>query len=367
VGYGPSAGGTLTSGGTEATFAALLAARSRAVPDVWTNGIGERPPVVVCGEHAHYAVSRAVGEMGLGLRAAVAVPSRDYRLHPGALADRLDELALAGTRVMAVVATAGSTAVGAFDDLAAIGELCESRDVWLHVDGAHGASALLSGAHRHRVAGLARARSIAWDPHKMMLLPLSAGMILMREERELEAAFAQAAPYLFHAPSDPEEFDGAPPRVWDQGVRSFQCSRRADALKLWVALQRYGADGLAALYDRLCDTTRALYDDLRARDEFVTLHEPDANILCFRFVGDGTLDADALNAVNHELRERYNRSGAGWITATTLAGQRVLRVTVMNPRTTPAHTARLLDGIATEGRAIVSSLPGHTGRGVTVR
>jgi L-2,4-diaminobutyrate decarboxylase len=201
----------------------------------------------------------------------------------------------------------------------------------------------------------------------MMLLPLSAGMILMREERELEGAFAQAAPYLFHARNDPEEFDGAPPRVWDQGVRSFQCSRRADALKLWVALQRYGADGLGLLYDRLCDTTRVLYDDLCARDEFLPLHEPDANILCFRFVGDGTLHADALNAINHELRERYNRSGAGWITATNLAGQRVLRVTIMNPRTTAEHTARLLDGMAIEGRAIVAALRGHTGRGASVR
>jgi L-2,4-diaminobutyrate decarboxylase len=76
---------------------------------------------------------------------------------------------------------------------------------------------------------------------------------------------------------------------------------------------------------------------------------------------------DALDAVNHELRERYNRSGAGWITATNLAGRRVLRVTIMNPRTTAAHTARLLDGIAAEGRAIVAALRGHAERGATVR
>jgi L-2,4-diaminobutyrate decarboxylase len=346
VGFGAEAGGTLTSGGTEATFAALLAARSRALPDVWENGVGERAPAVLCGEHAHYAVTRAVGELGLGMRSVVAIPSRGYRMDVELLAARLAALAESRTPVMAVVATAGSTATGSFDDLEAIGRLCDAHGVWLHVDGAHGASALLSPAHRHRVRGIERARSIAWDPHKVMLLPLSAGVVLVRDEGELEAAFAQRAPYLFHARGDAE-------RVWDQGVRSFQCSRRADALKLWVALQRYGADGIGALYDHLCATARALHAAVGARPEFEALHEPECNILCFRYVGDGTLDEPELDALNRELRERYNRSGAGWITATTLGGRRVLRVTVMNPRTRPEHVERLLGGLAEVGRALL--------------
>ena len=95
VGWDEQAGGTMTSGGTEATFAALLAARSRAVPDVWTNGLGANPPVVVCGEHTHYAVSRAAGEMGLGLARVVVVPSRDLRMDIDALRDRLGEFGIA--------------------------------------------------------------------------------------------------------------------------------------------------------------------------------------------------------------------------------------------------------------------------------
>lgn len=342
VGWDERSGGTLTSGGTEATFAALLAARSAAVPDVWTNGVGARPPAVVCGEHAHYAVSRAVGEMGLGLRSLHLVPSRDWRMDVAQLEATLDALAAEGTPVMAVVATAGSTATGSFDDLDAIGRICERRGLWLHVDGAHGASALLSGTHRDKLRGIERARSVAWDPHKMMLLPLSAGMVLVRDERDLELAFAQQAPYLFHR--------GADDRVWDQGVRSFLCSRRADVLKLWVALQRYGRAGIGALYDRLCETTRALHEEIGRRSDFVALHEPESNILCFRWVGDGSLGDTELDALNRGLRERYNRSGAGWITATDLGGRRVLRVTIMNPRTTRAHVVRLLDGLAAEAR-----------------
>lgn len=339
VGFGADAGGTMTSGGTEATLTALLAARSAAIPDVWTNGVGAEPPVVVCGEHTHYSVARAVGIMGLGMQSAVAVPSRDWRIDTEALGRTLGDLTSSGRRVMAVVATAGSTATGSFDDLDAIAALCDAGDVWLHVDGAHGASALLSERHRARVRGLARARSLAWDPHKMMLLPLSAGVVLVRDERDLESAFAQRAPYLFHGS------EGA--RVWDQGIRSLQCSRRADVLKLWVALQRYGARGIGALYDRLCAVTRELHDLLAARSDFEVMHTPECNILCFRWVGDRSRSDDALDTLNRDLRERYNRSGAGWITATNLGGRRVLRTTIMNPRTTKAEVRDIVEGLAT--------------------
>jgi L-2,4-diaminobutyrate decarboxylase len=213
----------------------------------------------------------------------------------------------------------------------------------LHIDGAHGATAVLSERHRHRVKGIERARSIAWDPHKMMLLPLPAGMLLVRDENDLQSAFEQRAPYLFP--------DGAPAtRVRDQGVRSFQCSRRADVLKLWVVLHRLGRKGIAALHDHLCDLAVQVRDELLRHPEFVVLHEPESNILCFRYVGDRTLDDDALDVINREIRERYNRSGAGWITATVLDGRRVLRVTMMNPRSTAAHIRELARGLMSVAR-----------------
>src|SRR6185312_8048143 len=132
IGWDGASGGTLTSGGTEATFTALLAARAAAMPNAWERGVGlggAPLPVVLCGEHAHYAVTRAVAQLGLGLERAIAIPSRDWRMDPDALAARLDALAAQSTPVMAVVATAGSTATGSFDDLETIGALCEARGV----------------------------------------------------------------------------------------------------------------------------------------------------------------------------------------------------------------------------------------------
>ncbi len=338
VGFQAGSGGTLTSGGTEATFTALLAARAAALPDSWIHGISEPRPVVLCGEHTHYAVTRAVAELGLGMRSAIVIPSADYRMDVGALEREVQRLRERAIPIMAVVATAGHTATGSFDDLSAIGALCESQGMWLHVDGAHGATAVLSERHRHRVRGIEQARSIAWDPHKMMLLPLPAGMLLVRSERDLQAAFAQRAPYLFRDGEDAT-------RVRDQGVRSFQCSRRADVLKLWVVLQRLGRRGIAALHDHLCELAVQVREELGRHSEFEVLHAPDSNILCFRYVGDSRADDETLDAINREIRERYNKSGAGWITATLLDGRRVLRVTMMNPRSTAAHIRALVENL----------------------
>jgi L-2,4-diaminobutyrate decarboxylase len=347
AGFGQGSGGTLTSGGTEATFTGLLAARGVAIPNAWTNGVGSDPPVLLCGEHAHYAVTRAGAELGLGMRNVLPVRSRDFRMDTDALRGALNEMGRVGKRVMAVVATAGSTATGSFDNLEEIAQLCDEHGVWLHVDAAHGASALLSERHRDRLRGLSRARSLAWDPHKMMLLPSQAGMLLVRDERDLDAAFSQRAPYLFHGASgDSGE------RVWDQGTRNFMCSRRADVFKVWVALQRYGAAALGAMYDYFCDLARVAYEEVEERGDFESLHEPECNILCFRYVGDGSRDAEALDVLNRDLRERYNLSGEGWITGTNLDGRRVLRMTLMNPRTTPADVRDVLDGRAKIGRTM---------------
>ncbi len=337
AGLGANAGGTFTSGGTEATTTALLAARNARFPDAWVQGSSE-PAAIVCGADAHYAIARAAGILGIGTANLVTVPSRAHRMDADALPAVLDDLGARGIPIIAVVATAGSTPTGSFDDLDAIADACDARGLWLHVDGAHGASALLSATHQARLRGIHRARSIAWDPHKMLLMPLSSGMLIVRDVRDLDAAFAQRAPYLFN--------DDAADPLRDHGRRSFMCSRRADVLKLWVALHRYGRAGLGALYDHVCETTHALWREIEAHPHFEARHEPECNILCFRFIGDGRLDAAGLDRLNADLRERYNLSGHGWITTTVLEGRRVLRVTIMNPRTTAEHTRSMLARIA---------------------
>ena len=92
AGYGAGAGGTLTSGGTEANFTAMLAARNSAVPGASEDGVGADPPFVVYGEHAHYAVTRAIGQLGMGRRRGIPIPSRDFRMDINLLTAALDRL-----------------------------------------------------------------------------------------------------------------------------------------------------------------------------------------------------------------------------------------------------------------------------------
>jgi L-2,4-diaminobutyrate decarboxylase len=330
AGYPAEALGTAVSGGSAANLTGLMAARAR-----WNAEHGEtsKRPLVLCSADAHYSVARAASIMGIPIGDVVKIATdAEHRLDVAALADALDAIAARDDAgVLAIVATAGSTATGAFDSLRAIAELRDRHRTWLHVDAAHGASVLLSDRLRHLVDGLERADSFAWDPHKMLWMPLSFGVILVRDGMWLRRAFEADAPYLFNAERASDNL----------AEMTIQCSRRADAVKLWITLQTAGSAAIGAALDHVTAVTRHLYDCVRGADDFVALHEPHFNIFCFRHRSD-----DATNA---RMREELLRSGDAWITTTLLKGERVLRVTIINPATSPADVERMLASL----RAIV--------------
>ncbi len=359
IGFPAGGDGTLVSGGSAANLTGLLAAREAAFPGSWAGGspaAGDLRPVVLVSPHAHYSIERALGVMGLPASAAMVAPALGGKLDAAALPAAIREARAGGAHPFALVATAGSTATGQFDDLTAIADVAAVERIWLHVDGAHGASLLASSTLRNRLAGIERADSVAWDPHKMMFIPISAGAILFRDHRHLDAAFQQSAPYLFHL--RPGES-----RSHDIGRRTLQCSKRFDALKIWVCLQHHGLDHFAALQERTVDNTLHLHRLLSDAGDFEPMHEPECNILCFRHLpewldGQGEAAADDLQA---RLRERYNASGRGWITATSLDERRVLRVTMMNPNTESRHVEALLTGLREEAKAMREEV-GSSGR-----
>ncbi|HEX7051586.1 MAG TPA: pyridoxal-dependent decarboxylase [Longimicrobiales bacterium] len=343
AGFGAGAGGSFVSGGSAGNLTALLAARATRFPDAWRRG---NPPglALLTGQQAHYSIARAAGILGLGADAVVAVPTTPAgATDPRAVAEALDALAAEGRPVLAVAATAGSTPTGAYDDLPALADICQTHGVWLHVDGAHGASALISTRERHRMRGVERADSLAWDPHKMMFQPLSSAVVLVRDRRTLQRAFQQDAPYLFHGQEDAD----APV---DPGAWTLQCSRRADALRLWIALEYYGTDALAALLEHTVDLARALHERLETAPDFEALHAPESNIVCFRYRPAGVPESE-LDALQDRVRARYIAEGRGWIAATTLDGRRVLRVTLINPRTEARHLDAMIAGVREVGVA----------------
>src|SRR3954449_11532687 len=313
AGYPGESLGTAVSGGSAANLTGLLAARAR-----WRARGGSDDPVILAGADTHYSVARAASIMGI--ERVIKIETGDaHRMSIDALARNL------GPNVLAIVATSGSTATGAFDDLEKIRDL--APDTWLHVDAAHGASVLLSDRLKHLVRGLDRADSFSWDPHKMLWMPLSLGAILVRDGQWLRRAFEADAPYLFHAE---RELDNI-------GAVTIQCSKRADAIKLWLTLKLFGTAPFTAALEKVTGITRYLYDCIVESGDFEAMHEPDFNIFCFRYRG--------TDEQNLELRERLIRSGESWITSTVLRGRRVLRVTMINPRTEREHVDAMLESL----------------------
>lgn len=326
AGYPENAEGTAVSGGSAANLTGLMAARARFQSDSATM---TKRPVVITSADAHYSIARAAAIMGIPAADVLRVATDDrHRMDVDALEEVLASVEERDdAAVLAIVATSGSTATGAFDPLDEIALLRDRFRTWLHVDAAHGASVLLSDRLAPLVRGLERVDSFSWDPHKMLFMPLSLGTILVRDGIWLRRAFEADAPYLFNARAGE-----------NLGEMTIQCSKRADAIKLWLLLKSRGAAPFVETMERVTDVTRYLYDRLRDSDDFEPLHEPELNILCFRRRGFD-------NAATGELRERLVRSGRAWITTTVLRGERVLRVTMMNPRTTKHHVDSLLDAL----------------------
>ncbi|MEM7248634.1 MAG: aminotransferase class I/II-fold pyridoxal phosphate-dependent enzyme [Acidobacteriota bacterium] len=333
LGFPAEADGVLTHGGSLGNLTALLAARqARSEHDVWTEG-QSMPLAVLVSEQAHYSIRRSVQCMGWGAEGAVPVATDDrFRLRPDALPAALDQARRAGRHVVAVVASSCSTATGSFDPLPAIADFCESEGLWLHVDGAHGASLALSRRHRDRLDGIDRADSVTWDLHKMMGLPALSTAVLYRDGRRAREAFAQEASYLF----DRE----APGGDWfDIGPRTFECTKRGMGVTAYLLLRTLGTEAFGEQVDRLLDRARELAELLDAQDDFEIATEPEANILCFRH-----LAADVADLDDHQDRIRSEvLSGAEfYLVRTELLGKTWLRTTLMNPMTTRDDLLRLV-------------------------
>lgn len=329
---GQRGAGVLTHGGSLGNLTALLAARARSVPRAWTDGVPNNL-VLVCSPGSHYSVARAAAILGLGARNVRHAGTDDLgRIDPTALRALLSKLRADGETPLAVVANAGSTALGLFDPLRAIAAICREQGVWLHVDGAHGASALLSQRLRHLLDGIELADSIVWDAHKMLRTPLLCAAVLVRDERALNDAFHQEASYLFH--------DKEQPGI-DFIHRTVECTKAALGLKIFFALAHGGERAIGAMIERQTDLAQASADLLRATPGLEVAVQPQTNIVCFRLAGSDDLQL--------AIRKRLTHDGAFYISTAEALGKRWLRLALMNPETTLDDVAALRDEIVRLG------------------
>jgi len=346
VGYA-AGDGVLTSGGTQSNLHALFLARERAVERAARAGGPGRAAVlprlrVLAAASSHFSVARSALLLGLADDAVLHVGAdADGRLDPAALAAEVGAVRAAGDVVMAVVATAGTTDRGCVDPLAAVADVCDATDVWLHVDAAYGCGLLVSPTRRHLLDGIERSRSVTVDYHKAFFQPVSASALLVRERADLERA-AHHADYL-----NPRE-DAEPNQV----DVSLQTTRRFDALKVWATLRALGPDGVGRLVDAVCDLAAAVHADLADDPDLRVLARTDLSTVLFRYEPPG-LAPERADRLVPLVRRVLFESGRAVVARTVLDGVPCLKLTLLNPAVTLADVRRVLDLVRTTAQALV--------------
>ncbi|MER6337480.1 lysine decarboxylase DesA [Streptomyces tendae] len=333
IGLGPAADGVFTSGGTQSNLQALLLAREEAK----TEDFGSLR--IFASEVSHFSVKKSAKLLGLGPDAVVSVPvDRDKRMQTVALARELERCTKDGLVPMAVVATGGTTDFGSIDPLPEIAGLCEQYGVWLHVDAAYGCGLLASLKYRDRITGIERADSVTVDYHKSFFQPVSSSAVLVRDAATLRHATYHAE-YL-----NPRRM--VQERIPNQVDKSLQTTRRFDALKLWMTLRVMGADGIGELFDEVCDLAAEGWRLLAADPRFDVVVQPSLSTLVFRYIPADVTDPAEIDRANLYARKALFASGDAVVAGTKVAGRHYLKFTLLNPETTTADIAAVLDLIA---------------------
>ncbi|WP_121747118.1 lysine decarboxylase DesA [Streptomyces sp. E2N166] len=333
IGLGPAADGVFTSGGTQSNLQALLLAREEAKTENFAD------LRVFASEVSHFSVKKSAKLLGLGPDAVVSIPvDHDKRMRTVALARELERCAADGLVPMAVVATGGTTDFGSIDPLPEIAGLCEQYGVWMHVDAAYGCGLLASLKYRDRIEGIERADSVTVDYHKSFFQPVSSSAVLVRDAATLRHATYHAE-YL-----NPRRM--VQERIPNQVDKSLQTTRRFDALKLWMTLRVMGADGIGELFDEVCDLAAEGWKLLAADPRFDVVVQPSLSTLVFRYVPAAVTDPAEIDRANLYARKALFASGDAVVAGTKVAGRHYLKFTLLNPETTTADIAAVLDLIA---------------------
>jgi glutamate/tyrosine decarboxylase-like PLP-dependent enzyme len=349
VGYGPEAGGNLTSGGMMANFTGLKLARDWASGDrIQQDGVEGRW-AVYASEQRHVSVDKAVDAVGLGRTALRVLPTDDkFRLQLDALETAIATDRQRGVRPMCIVGIFGTTNTGAIDPIRQLRALADRERMWLHVDAAYGGGMLLSHEWPMRDQGLELADSVTIDPHKWFYAPLDAGAILAKDARRLTASFGLQPAYLT------DEFDRAGER-YQYYVHGFEQSRRFRGLKVWMSFKRYGARQIGNWIDGNVHQAKHLYARVVEHADFEAASEPPMSAICIRYRGAG-LDEPQSKQLHAEVVRRVEQSGKFWFATTELKGKTWFRINPVNFRTRTEHMDQLLEFLERECRVVAEQM-----------
>jgi glutamate/tyrosine decarboxylase-like PLP-dependent enzyme len=352
-GFPAGASGLCVTGTSTANLIAVKIARDRVLGQevrsegCAASGRSDPAPRLRCYGSAalHACVAKALDVTGLGTEALRSIPTNARgQMEPDALREAILADRSAGFTPFLVVGSAGTVDTGAIDDLDGIADICKEEEIWLHVDGAFGALAMLAPDLAPRLAGIERADSIAFDFHKWGQVPYDAGFLLVRDGRLQREAFRPVnAPYLAR-----ETRGMAAGESWpcDLGI---ELSRGFRALKVWFTFKTYGARAIGALISESCRLARYLEERIRATAELEVLAPVELNIVCFGYRSERANEVNRMIAINLQERGRVAPS------MTTLNGRVAIRAALFNHRTGRDEVDTLVEQTLLLGRALESA------------
>jgi glutamate/tyrosine decarboxylase-like PLP-dependent enzyme len=315
-----TAGGLFVSGGSVANLTALATARHIMLRDDITNAI------VYCSDQTHSSVARALRILGFPASQVRLLPTDEqFRLRLDDVRDALVQDRNTGKRPFCVVASAGTTSTGAIDPLDALADLCRDEHLWLHVDGAYGAAAMLSKQGRQLLKGIERAHSLSLDPHKWLFQPYEMGGVLVQDAHWLKETFHILPEYLKDIDQGAEEVN-----FCDYGI---QLTRGTRALKLWMSLHTFGLDAFREAIEHGIMLAEYAETVLRSSPLWELVTPAQIGIITFRYVPvRGSVETH--ERINQQLIDALIRDGFAMLSSTILHGRTTLRLCTINPRTT---------------------------------
>ncbi len=273
AGYPKSTDGTLAPGGSMTNMMAMLMARDKHNPKIRNQGQSNKMTLYTS-EASHYSISKNAALVGLGKHQVRYVNTNNKgEMFPEHLNALIAEDLKKGLEPFFVNATAGTTVLGAFDDIEAISKICNNYNLWLHVDGAYCGGVIFSKKYKHLVKGLEQSDSFSINGHKMLGTPLGCSIIITKHKAQLHHSFSNEADYLYQTDGDD----------YNLGKTSLQCGRRNDALKLWTLWKSIGTLGLEKLVDHQFEMASIARDYINNNKNY-TLYSFDNSIsVCFNY------------------------------------------------------------------------------------
>lgn len=349
VGLPAEASGIFVSGGNMANITGLLAARKAKLTNIREQGLKDRKVIIYCSEATHTWINKAADLLGFGTNSVRWIETdHDQRMNVARLEEQIKIDRLAGYTPFIVVATAGTVSTGAIDPIKKIALVCEQENLWLHVDGAYGAPAVIVPEVAPLFDGMELADSIAIDPHKWLYSPLEAACLLVRNPSALKDAFSFNPDYY--------NFSGSPGSdITNYHEEGFQNSRGFRALKVWVTLQQVGKRGYETMIREDIDLAKTLFEEVNRHNDFEAISHQ-LSIVTFRYITRdipaGKKPEEYLNALNKAILNRLQSEGDMFLSNAVVKGKYCLRACIVNFRTDRKDVVRVPEAIARIGNSV---------------